>query len=124
MTRKKIILSVLFLAIVALGITSCYKDREELLYSPDCSNPTKIAGPNFTNVKNIVIDNCSDCHLNGNNQGGYSFDTDCEIVNNWNLIFGDCVNYSPHQMPTLQPLSDSDKSKITNWVNAGHKFTD
>lgn len=124
MNSRKIFLTVSLLTTISVVISSCYKDKEELLYSPDCSNPSKVAGPNFTAVKNIIIQNCSGCHLNGNIEGGYAFDSDCDIVNNWNLINGDCVNYTPHQMPTSQPLSDSDKTKITNWVNAGHKYTD
>lgn len=87
---------------------------------------TVAAGPKFTAVKNLVIARCggSGCHLNGQTQKGYNFDTDCKIVSAWNGINGSCVTYTLNTMPlSPQPnLTAAEKQAITDWVNAGHGF--
>jgi uncharacterized membrane protein len=87
-------------------------------------------GPLFTNVRNLVTTRCSGsgCHMNGGSAAGYNFDTDCNIVVKWDQINKTCVLYSPGwiKMPkSPQPfLTAAEKLIITNWVNAGHKYTD
>jgi len=87
---------------------------------------TVAAGPKFTAVKNLVIARCggSGCHLNGQTQKGYNFDTDCKIVSAWSGINGSCVTYTLNKMPlSPQPnLTATEKQAITDWVNAGHGF--
>jgi hypothetical protein len=84
------------------------------------------AGPKFTAVKNLVIARCggSGCHLNGQTQKGYNFDTDCKIVSAWSGINGSCVTNTLTKMPlSPQPnLTAAEKQAITDWVNAGHGF--
>lgn len=80
------------------------------------------AGPNFTNVKNIIKSNCGGCHLNGSSFGGVNYDSDCSIVNGWNKINEECVIRS--SMPPSGPLSSNLKAQITAWVNAGHRYSD
>lgn len=80
------------------------------------------AGTNFTNVKNIITSKCSGCHLNGNSDGNTNFDNDCNIVNKWDRINIRCVTQGG--MPPGNPLTTAQKSQITAWVNAGHRYTD
>jgi hypothetical protein len=80
------------------------------------------AGTNFTNVKNIISSNCSACHFNGNTD---DFDNDCNIVNRWDRINIRCVTLGDMPpVPPGNPLTAAQKSQITAWVNAGHRYTD
>jgi len=79
------------------------------------------AGPNFTNVKSIVISKCGNCHLNGGNDGSVNLDADCSIVAKWDRINVRCVSLG--NMPP-SGLTTAQKGQITAWVNAGHKFSD
>lgn len=87
-------------------------------------------GPLFTNVRNLITTRCSGsgCHMNGANAAGYNFDTDCNVVVKWDQINKTCVLYTNGwvKMPkSPQPLlTAAEKLIITNWVNAGHKYTD
>jgi uncharacterized membrane protein len=116
----------LILLTTLFTLQSCYNDKQELLQvgTPDCANFNIQKGPNFTSVRTIIRSNCGNCHLNGGNSAGYNFDNDCDIVNNWNQINKSCVTYQLNQMPPSSQLSTSQKSQITAWVNAGHRYTD
>lgn len=81
-------------------------------------------GPLFTQVRSIISAKCGNCHLNGGNSAGYNFDNDCSIVSKWSQINKSCVTYQLNQMPPSQQLPASEKTAITNWVNAGHRYTD
>lgn len=78
------------------------------------------AGPNFTNVKNIVTSKCGNCHLNGGTDGSVNFDNPCNIVAKWDRINVRCVTQG--NMPP-QGLTATEKSQITAWINAGHGYT-
>lgn len=93
-----------------------------------CTNTKSVtvgetAGINFKNVRSIIRNNCggSSCHLNGGSQRGYNFDNECSIVSSWNKINSTCVTLQT--MPTSGPLSSADRQAITNWVNAGHGYS-
>ena len=122
MKIKKLVTAI---AIVIVGLTGCYHDKEELLYpsdtTRDCSNPTSTKGPLFTQVESICQANCISCH---STSGGQTPDltTACSIVDKWDRIKVRCVDLKT--MPQGNPLSTQDQQKITAWVNAGHKFTD
>jgi len=81
-------------------------------------------GPLFTQVRAVISAKCGNCHLNGGNTAGYNFDADCSIVSKWSQINKACVTYQLVQMPPSQQLPASEKTMITNWVNAGHRYTD
>jgi SprB repeat len=86
-------------------------------------------GPLFTQVKNLLTTRCSGngCHIgSGNNAAGYNFDNVCTIVSKWSQINQTTVTYTMKKMP-ISPQSlftAAEKAIITNWVNAGHKYTD
>lgn len=85
-------------------------------------------GPLFTNVRTLISTRCSgsSCHLNGQNSAGYNFDSDCSIVTYWNQIYQSTVTYTLTRMPKSPQslLTAAEKQVITNWINAGHRYTD
>ncbi len=89
------------------------------------------SGPMFAQVRSLISTRCngSGCHIgSGQNAAGYNFDSDCNIVSKWNQINQTSVLYGSGwvKMPkSPQPLlTAAEKALITNWVNAGHKYTD
>lgn len=95
-----------------------------------CTDTAQISilnyGPKYALVKQIIVGYCGPCHRNGGNQGGKNFDTDASIVNSWDRIKARAVDNNPSQMPQAPnaPLTNPDKQKITDWVNAGHRQSD
>lgn len=90
---------------------------------------TAAMGPLMTNMRSLISTRCngSGCHIGtGNNAAGYNFDSDCNIVAKWSQINGACVTYTLVKMPkSPQPLlTTAEKAVITNWINAGHRYTD
>ncbi len=83
-------------------------------------------GPKYAVVKEIIVGFCGPCHRNGGMDGGKNFDSDANIVNSWDRIKARAVDNIPSQMPALpnSPLTNVDKQKITDWVNAGHRQSD
>jgi hypothetical protein len=81
------------------------------------------AGPLFTAVRSVILSNCaiSGCH---NGVQPPNFTNDCTIVANAALIKQRAVDGNPSFMPPTGPLSQADRDKITNWVNAGGRYTD
>ncbi|HQR00504.1 MAG TPA: hypothetical protein PLA61_06655 [Ferruginibacter sp.] len=89
------------------------------------------SGPLFAQVRNLISTRCngSGCHIgNGNNAAGYNFDSDCNIVSKWAQINHTSVLYTNGwvKMPkNPQPLlTTAEKTIITNWINAGHRYSD
>lgn len=82
----------------------------------------------FTQMRNLISTRCngSGCHMNGGSAAGYNFDQDCSIVTYWNQINKSCVLYTMVKMPKSPQalLTAAEKQIITNWVNAGHRYTD
>lgn len=93
-----------------------------------CVGSTSISiasyGPKYYAVKALVKGNCGPCHLNGGNSGAKNFDTDNSILTSWARIKARAVDNLPSVMPQSGPLTNPDKQKITDWVNAGHLITD
>jgi len=107
----------------SIFLFSCYKDKEELLYpqpSADCSNTSVQKGAQFIAVEFIIQNNCTSWH---SASGGRPPDlsTACKIVDKWDRIQVRCVQ--DKDMPTSGPLSTADQQSITDWVNAGHLYT-
>jgi uncharacterized membrane protein len=79
------------------------------------------AGPQFTAVKQLIQANCVSCHAPGGQQPNPNFTIDCNIVQNAALINTRVVVQGT--MPPTGPLSQTDKDKITTWINGGGKLT-
>ena len=80
-------------------------------------------GTLFSNTKSLLAARCVSCHSGPSPAGGHDWTQDCEIVNFSDRIYQRAVIIG--DMPFGGPtLSASEKAIITNWVNAGAKFTD
>jgi hypothetical protein len=112
--------------IIAGNHTVSAKDGAGCIKTASVTVATATAGNLFTAVKSMMQTNCAvtGCH---NGTQSPNFTEDCNIVNNWSLIKTRAVDGAgtTNQMP--QPpraaLDQADRDKITNWVNAGHKFS-
>lgn len=89
---------------------------------PGGSTCTGTAGPLFTTVKNLVADKCLSCHNSSNSNGGMSWSDECNIVAKKDRIKQRAVVEGT--MPQTGELSQTDKDKITAWLNAGGRYTD
>ena len=88
-------------------------------------------GPKYAAVKQLISGGggsgfCGPCHINGGMDGGKNFDTDASIISNWDRINARAVDNLPSAMPPPPnvPLTNADKQKITDWINAGHRQSD
>jgi mono/diheme cytochrome c family protein len=84
----------------------------------------RAAGPLFTAVRDVINTNCVGCHGASNPSGGVSLNTDCSIVQRQARIKARSVDGTPSWMPQGGPMPISERNKITNWINAGGRFTD
>jgi uncharacterized membrane protein len=115
MKKIKLLLSI----VLAIGIAfSCSKSDDT---DPD---PTVVPGPKFLAVKAVISSNCatSGCHAASSSEGGLNFESNTVIVNNGTRIKSAAVDLGI--MPPTGQLSDVDKAKITDWINAGGRLTD
>ena len=85
-------------------------------------NAVGTAGPLFTAVRNLMTSKCQSCHNNTVQNGGMNWEVDCNIVINKSNIKNRAVDLGT--MPPTGPLSSTDKATITDWINAGGKYTD
>lgn len=81
------------------------------------------AGTLFAAVRTLVQNNCVPCHSGTVANGGMNFSVDCNIVNNKARIKARAVDANPSAMPQGGLLPAAERQKITDWVNAGGKFT-
>ncbi|MCB0715652.1 MAG: hypothetical protein KDC06_06515 [Chitinophagaceae bacterium] len=86
--------------------------------------PELSAGPLFSQVRNVLQNNCVSCHNPANSNGGMNWTVDCNIVQFSNRIFERAVNGNPSPMPPTGLLPVSERQKIIDWINAGAKYTD
>jgi hypothetical protein len=81
------------------------------------------AGTLFTAVKNLIASQCQSCHNNSIQNGGMNWAVECNIIQFQNRIKVRAVDEGtmPQGGPALTP---AEKAVITNWINAGGRFTD
>jgi len=119
MKTIKLSLAISFFISIFL-LVSCKNDKEDIIYgNQDCSDSTKTAGPKFNLVNSLVQQKCVSCHSDGGTPP--NLNTKCNVVNYWESINRVCVINKT--MPKAGPLSSSDQQLITDWVNAGHLYT-
>jgi hypothetical protein len=103
------------------------KDTGGCVKTATVSVPSVAAGPTFTAVKSLLTSTCavSGCH-NGTQAPNYT--VDCNIVSFADLIKTRAVDQAGTAQQMPQPpraaLNQTDKDKITAWINAGKRFTD
>jgi uncharacterized membrane protein len=81
-------------------------------------------GPLFAAVRSVLQNNCVSCHNSGNQQGGMNWTIDCNIVQFKDRIQARAVFGNPSSMPPTGLIPASERQKITNWINAGGRYTD
>ncbi|MBC7889097.1 MAG: hypothetical protein H7Z13_14575 [Ferruginibacter sp.] len=117
-----------FNTLVANSYTLNVKDVDGCVKTSNATVSEMPAGVKFAPVKTILQTNCTfaGCHGGASPQSGINFTIDCTIVSLWDRIKARAVDASPSVMPPAPnaALSASDKQKITDWITAGHKYTD
>lgn len=119
-----------FSALTAGNYTIGVKDANGCTKTATATIANATSGPLFAQMRTLISTRCngSGCHMNGANASGYNFDNDCSIVSKWSQINHTCVLYTSGwvKMPkNPQPLlTAAEKLQITNWINAGHRYTD
>ncbi len=118
----------IFSTLTAGNYTIGAKDANGCTKTATATVATAASGPLFAQMRNLISTRCngSGCHMNGSSTAGYNFDADCSIVTNWSQINQSCVLYTMVKMPKSPQalLTTAEKQVITNWVNAGHRYTD
>lgn len=112
-----------FVFAVAFLLSSCYNDKEELLYpSPACD--TSNVHYNYT-IKPIIDNSCAiaGCHNANTQAGGYNLSSYAGLqsaAQNGSLV-GSITHASGYAaMPrNTQPLPDCEIKQIQAWVNMG-----
>lgn len=114
-----------FTGLVAGSYTIGVKDLNGCTKTAAATVGTAPSGPLFAGVKNIITTRCSGsgCHMNGGNAAGYNFDDDCSIVQWWNKINSSSVTGNSMPKSPQAKLTTAEKTAITNWINAGHLYT-
>ena len=105
---------------IAMSLTGCYYDKEELLYhktgTVDCAT---ISAKYSTDVAPLIKNKCATagCHDAGSAAGGTVLETYTQAAGVSARIYQRCV--TDKTMPTSGPLSISEIAIISCWVNAG-----
>lgn len=120
--------STVFSGMAAGTYTVNAKDLDGCIKSTTVNVGNAPAGPLFGAVRTMMQSNCalSGCHVNPSPTGGLNFQDDCTIVSSWDRIKARAVDGIPSFMPPAPnpQISATDKQKITDWIAAGHKYTD
>ncbi len=121
----------IFSALAAGNYTVGVKDVNGCTKTAVAAVANAASGPLFAQMRTLISTRCnsSGCHIGaGNNAAGYNFDSDCNIVTKWSQINITCVLYTQGwvKMPkSPQPFfTAAEKQKVTDWINAGHRYTD
>jgi len=113
-----------FINLGAAAYAISAKDANGCVGTTNATVNTLTAGPLFQAVRTLLNNNCVSCHNNSVSEGGMNWTVDCNIVNFKDRINSRAVTGSPSAMPPTGLLPASERQKITNWVNAGGRFTD
>ena len=117
----------IFSALTAGNYTVGVKDVNLCTKTATAAVATVASGPLFAQMRTLISTRCngSGCHMNGTTTSGYNFDNDCSIVTYWSQINKACVLYTLVKMPKSPQalLTTAEKAVITDWINAGHLFS-
>lgn len=106
-----------------MSFLSCSKtDSTPEIPPPPVNKCAGTPGVLYTAVKALIQQRCAGCHNDNRASGGMSFSTDCSIITNQAIIKSVAVDKNT-MPPVGGPLSQTDKDKITAWINAGGAIT-
>jgi hypothetical protein len=86
--------------------------------------PETTSGPLFAVVKNILLTNCTPCHVGHSPMAGLDWKSSCDILQFWDRIKARAIDGNPSPMPQAGLLPLSEINKIMDWINAGHRYSD
>jgi cytochrome c5 len=114
-----------FSSLAAGSYTITAKDANGCTGNSTVTNINNLAaGPLFTQVKTVLQNNCESCHNNSIANGGMNWSVECNIVTNKARIKARAVDGNPSAMPPTGLLPAGERQKITDWINAGGRYTD
>jgi hypothetical protein len=114
----------IFSGLVAGSYIVNAKDANGCIGSGNATVTNLPMGPLFSAVKSLLQAECVTCHNASNANGGMDWTVDCNIVANSSRIKVRAVDGVPSPMPPTGLLPLAERQKITNWINAGGRYTD
>ncbi len=114
-----------YLIIGLLLLGSCKK--KEPAPTATCSGvdiSSQTPGPLFLQVKRILSTHCLQCHSGVNPQAGLDWSRDCDILTYWDRIKARAIDGDPSPMPQAGLMPIDERSQISAWIQAGHRYTD
>ena len=109
----------IFNALASGSFSVDVRDGNGCVANSNVSVPVAPAGPKFLAVKAVMAVSCATagCHNSTTQQSGYNFTDDCTIVAAKARINARAVVAGT--MPPSGGIAQSEKTKITDWINAG-----
>jgi hypothetical protein len=81
-------------------------------------------GPLFAAVKSVFSQYCMPCHGGSSPFGNVNLTVSCDIVRYWERIEARAVYGISSPMPQGGLIPVSERNKIIQWIQAGHRFSD
>lgn len=108
---------IFYLAITLTVISSCYNDKEELLYPSSFGACDSANATNYASIKTIIDAKCatSGCHISGGTSPDLSNYTSVAASKD-RVMQRACIDKN---MPAGAPLSACEIGKLTHWINLG-----
>jgi hypothetical protein len=104
--------------------TISVKDGAGCIQSAKVTVTQIAAGPFYTAVKTLIQAQCVSCHSGAGASAGRDWSNDCQVIANKALIKQRTIDGTPSFMPQGGKLSAADMKIITDWVNAGGRYSD
>jgi hypothetical protein len=98
------------------------KDANGCTQTQSVTIGNKPRGTKFEMVRLLIAGRCANCHMGNSADGGVSFNDECNIITKKDRINQRCVVQS--DMPPGNPLTAAQKAQITDWINAGGRYSD
>jgi hypothetical protein len=111
----------ILLAVTGLTISSCYYDKEDLLYGGTCDTTSVTYSSTITSILNNY--GCMGCHVGSNPSGGINLDTYANVkasADNGKL-YG-AISHAPGFIPMpdgAAKMSSCNIKKVKAWIDAG-----
>jgi uncharacterized membrane protein len=119
MNSKKILISMLAVAFVSIIATSCYYDKEDLLYGSSVVDCSTVDSKFSTAINPLMQSKCSysGCHDAGTAAAGVVLENHTQVAASAGRINQRCI--IEKTMPPGTPLSSNEIFALQCWINAG-----